>query len=289
MHELLQVTALVLKGSIILQVLAVGLGATWVDATYMFRQPKLLWNSILARNVAVPIIAILLIKAFSIHGAMAIAIAVLSVTPVPPLLPKSQLKTGARSEYVLGLLVSQTLLAIVIVPLTIRYMDWVFGAQVHFRVWEVIALMAKTILLPLGVGMLAGQLLPALRRFAQPITMAGTVLLLLGILPLIPFAWKMFGTLSGSGTMLALALFVIATTAAGHFLGGPNPEDRTALAMATSARHPAVALAIAKKNFPEHTALVSGAVVIYLIFRVILSIPYTSWRHMSPNHTPRHS
>jgi hypothetical protein len=64
--------------------------------------------------VAAPIIAIVLIKAFSFHVAVAITLGVLAVTPVPPLLPKSELKAGARSEYVLGLLTSQSLLAIVL-------------------------------------------------------------------------------------------------------------------------------------------------------------------------------
>jgi hypothetical protein len=125
MHEVLRIAALALKISIMVQIFALGLGTTWADAAYLFGKPKLLLNSILARNVAVPAIAVLLIKVFSIDGA--VAIAVLSMTPVPPLLPKAQLKKGARSEYVVGLLVSQTVLAILFVPLTIQFMNWVLG------------------------------------------------------------------------------------------------------------------------------------------------------------------
>lgn len=36
-----------------------------------------------------------------------------------------------------------------------------------------------------------------------------------------------------------------------HWLGRPDPDDRTALAIASSMRHPGVALAIARLNFPE--------------------------------------
>ncbi len=78
---------------------------------------------------------------------------------------------------------------------------------------------------------------------------AGTVLLLIGALPLLVLAWKTFGERTGNGAMLALAIFIIAGTAVGHFLGGgPRSEDRTTLAMAASARHPAVALEIAKRT-----------------------------------------
>jgi BASS family bile acid:Na+ symporter len=107
MQNWFKLAALALQVSVIAQVFAIGIGTTWQDATYLFRCPRLLGNSILARNVAVPVIAILLIKAFPFHVAIAITLGVLAVTPVPPLLPRSQLKAGARSEYVLGLLVSQ--------------------------------------------------------------------------------------------------------------------------------------------------------------------------------------
>jgi bile acid:Na+ symporter, BASS family len=64
----------------------------------------------------------------------------------------------------------------------------------------------------------------------------------------------------------------------GHLLGGPAAEDRMVLAIATSSRHPGLALAIAKANYPEQAMLVAGAVVIYLIFRLILALPYLRWR-----------
>jgi BASS family bile acid:Na+ symporter len=260
---------------------------------YLFRRPRLLWNSILARNVAVPVIAIVLIKVFSFHLAIAITLGVLAVTPVPPLLPKSQLKSGTRSEYVIGLLVSQALLAIILVPVTITLMNWALGSQAHFGAAEVAQLVAETILVPLAAGMLALRFLPKLKRLAPHLLTAGSMLLIAGALPLFLIAWKTFGTLAGDGAMLALALFMIAGTAAGHLFGGPAAEDRTALAIATSSRHPGLALAIAKANFPEQITLVAGAVVIYLIFRVILAIPYTRWRrHAAPGaprpHTPVH-
>jgi BASS family bile acid:Na+ symporter len=288
MQNWFKLATLALQISIVAQVFAIGLGTTWWDAMYLFRCPRLLWKSILARNVAVPVIAILLIKAFSFHIAIAITLGVLAVTPVPPLLPKSQLKSGARSEYVLGLLVSQALLAIVLVPVTIELMNWALGTQVHFSVGEVAQLVAKTILVPLAAGMLALRFLPKFKHLAPFLLAAGSVLLIAGALPLLLVAWKTFGTLAGDGAMLALALFMIAGTAIGHFLGGPAEGDRTVLAIATSSRHPGLALAIAKANSPEQSTLVAGALVIYLILRLILAIPYARWRrHAAPGpHIP---
>jgi BASS family bile acid:Na+ symporter len=174
METWFKLAPLALQISILAQVFAVGLTTIWEDGMCLFRGPKLLLNSILGRNVAAPIIAIVLIKAFSFHVAVAITLGVPAVTPVP-LLPKSELKAGARSKYVLGLLVSQGVLAIVLVPVTIELMDWALGAQAHFSV----------------------QLAPHLLT-------AGSVLLLAGALPLLLVAWKTFGVLNGNGAMLAL-------------------------------------------------------------------------------------
>ena len=278
MAEILKLGLLAIKISIIVQLFAIGLETTWQDATYLFRRPKLLLNSVLARNVAVPLMAIVLIKAFAFTGVIAFAIAVLSITPVPPILPKEQIRMGSRTEYVLGLLFSQTVLAIVTVPLTVELMNWVFGSQVHFGWDEVAVIMLNAILIPLAAGMLAARLFPKLHDAGHYLMSAGAILLIVGVLPLLPFAWKAFSTLSGNGTFLALAVFVVGSTAIGHLLGGPDPRDRSALGVASSARHPAIALAIAKSNFPDQSSLIAGAVVIYLIFRTILSIPYSRSR-----------
>jgi BASS family bile acid:Na+ symporter len=281
MQEWFKLAVLALKISVFVQVLAIGLGASWEDVTYLFRRPFLLVNSILARNVIAPVVAILLIKAFSFHVAIAITLGVLAVTPVPPLLPRSQLKAGARSEYVLGLLVSQSLLAIVLVPVTVEFMNWALGAQAHFDAARVAALVAETILIPLAVGMLTSKFLPKLRSFEPKLLLVGTLLLIVGAIPLPIVGWKALGTLAGNGAMLALAIFVIAGTVAGHFLGGPRAQDRTTLAVATSARHPGLALAIAQANYPEQGRLVAGAIVIYLILRLILLLPYLRWPRSS--------
>ena len=65
--------------------------------------------------------------------------------------------------------------------------------------------------------------------------------------------------------------------AAGHLLGGPQSEDRTALALSTSSRHPAVALAMASANFPDQK-LIPAAILLYLIVNAIVSLPYLAWR-----------
>jgi BASS family bile acid:Na+ symporter len=84
-------------------------------------------------------------------------------------------------------------------------------------------------------------------------------------------------SLIGDGTVLAIAAVVVAGLLAGHWLGGPDPDDRTALAIAASMRHPGVALAIARLNFPDEK-LAPAAVLLFLLVNVIVTLPYGVWR-----------
>ncbi len=279
MQQWFSLAILALKVSIPVQVFAIGLGASWHDAFYLFGRPRLLAYSILARNIAVPVIAVLLIKTFPFHVAVGITLGVLAVTPVPPLLPRSQIKAGAQSGYVLGLLVSQALLAIVLVPVTIQLMNWVLGSRAHFSAFRVAALIAETILIPLAAGMLASRVLPKLHRFAAPILMVATALLVAGAIPLLFLGWTAFGVLAGKGALLALAIFIVTGMTVGHVLGGEGRPDRIALAIATPARHPGLAIAIAEANYPAQGRLVAGAVVIYLILRLLVLFLYLRWQH----------
>lgn len=282
MQEWFEISLYALKISIVLQVFAIGLGTSWYEVTYFFRQPRLLWNSILARNIAVPILALVLILAFNLSPPVRLTIAVLAVTPVPPLIPRAQLKEGGRPEYTLGLLVSQSFLAILFVPLTVLFMAWVIGANARIGVGPVLRLVLLTILLPLFAGLLVAHFLPRARDFTIRLMRVGTVLLFLGAIPLLLLGWRAFGVLAGTGGLLALSILVVVSTLVGDLLGGPVREDRVTLALATSARHPAIALAIAAANYPAERAVVAGAVVIYMILREILSVPYTTWRKSAP-------
>jgi len=271
--------SITIQASIMLVVFAIGLETTWTNAIFLFRQPKLLIKSLLARNLAMPLVAILLVKVFPVHPAVKGAIVLLSVTPIPPVLPNALLKAGARASYVCGLLVSHSVLAIVLVPLTVEVMNLIFGTRVHFGPLPVAKAIVLTILLPLAAGMTLRQAIKApSARITRSIGMLGTTLLLVAILPLLVVAWRALQVVIGNGALTALALFVIAGLAAGHALGGPKQSDRTALALATTFRHPGLAIAIVGVNFPSQLRLGIGAIVIYLLLSQLLSMPYKRWR-----------
>src|SRR5215469_4690216 len=96
MHELILFT---IKASIFLTVLAIGFRATFADATFLFRRPAQLGRAFLAMNVFMPLLALLFVLRFDLDPAVKIALAALSVSPVPPLFPRKSMKAHGREDY----------------------------------------------------------------------------------------------------------------------------------------------------------------------------------------------
>ena len=69
---------------------------------------------------------------------------------------------------------------------------------------------------------------------------------------------------------------VVVGLAAGHWLGGPEDGDRRVLALSTASRHPAIALAVAKANFPDEPQL-GPTILLYLLVSAIGGIVYHKW------------
>lgn len=278
----MDLTALILlglKASIFLTVFALALETTLDDALYLFRRPSELVQSLLSMNVIMPLFAAALVALFDLHPAVEIALIALAVSPVPPILPKKQVKAGGHGSYAMGLLVAAAVLAIVFVPLTVDLLGRVFGGAAQISVVTIAQLVFTTVLLPLTAGMAVDHFAPAFAdRIAKPVSLAAAVLLIGSALPVVITAWPAITSLIGNGTIIAIAAFVIVGLAAGHALGGPVPEDRTVLAFSTASRHPGVALAIASANFPGEK-LVLAAVLLYLIVNAVVSMLYMKWRH----------
>lgn len=265
------------QASILLLVFGLGLHTTPEDTTYLFRRPGLLVRSLLAMNVVVPFFAAVLAAAFALHPAVEIALLLLAVSPVPPILPGKQLKLGGRSRYVYGLLVAAALCSIVLVPLTIEILGRVFQREVHVAPIVIAKVVFLTVLAPIVAGLVVRHFAPALaERIAPLVTRVGTVLLVAGLLPILVSAWPGIVSLVGNGTLLAIAAVVIVGLIAGYLLGGPDPDDRTALAVASSMRHPGVALAIAHGIFPGEK-LILAAVLLFALVNALVTIPYANW------------
>jgi bile acid:Na+ symporter, BASS family len=246
----------------------------------LFRTPKLLARTVLSMNIIMPIVAALWVSIFSLPLAVGVALVSLSVSPVPPAIQKSEITAGGRREYVVGLMVAMSLLAIVIVPLTVVIYNRIFGASATVTPLAVAKIMLKSVIAPLFVGLLIRQWIPAAEKASGAILAVASILLIVGVVFLLYGMWPITRSYLGNGVGLMLAIVAAIGLGVGHFLGGPSEGDRTVLAISTASRHPAMALAIATSGPATANAVKEelAAILLYVVIAAIISFPYKKWR-----------
>lgn len=107
---------LTLKVSIVILVFAIGMHATLADTAELLRRRGLLVRSLLSLNVLMLVFAVALVQMFALPTPAKVALLALSVSPIPPLLPKKLKGVHGAEPYTASLIVFAALLSIVIVP-----------------------------------------------------------------------------------------------------------------------------------------------------------------------------
>ena len=269
---------LAVKASIVLSVFAIGLASRVEDTLFLMRRPGLLVRSALAINVVMPLVAAAMAWTFDLPKAVEVALVALAVSPIPPLLPKKQMKAHGEPSYAIGLLVAAALVAVLFVPIAAELLGLAFQLPLSMDPWTIARLVFATVLAPLVAGIAVRRLLPEVAaRFARPAGAIANIVLVLCAMAILATAWPAIVGITGTGAVWAVVAFVAIGLSVGHALGGPDPNHRTVLALATASRHPGIALAISTANFPGNKEVLP-ALLLYLLAATVLAIPYVIWR-----------
>ena len=141
----------------------------------------------------------------------------------------------------------------------------------------------KSVLVPVLIGLAVKRLAPSIaQRLARPLSMVGTVALVVGLLPILVKLWPAVAAAASLSSIVAIALFTLLSLTVGHLLGGPLQDERTVLGLSTASRHPGVAMAIASAVVvAENRPVVIGAVLLCVLVGSVITAPYAKWRRRS--------
>ena len=281
MENAKQLVGLLVQGSMFLMIMAVAMQCQWREVAEQLRRPTFLLRALVAVNVVVPVTAVLLALAMGLPQPIAAGMLLMAVSPLAPLVPGNALKTGAARAYILAVYLLLVILAIPIVPITISIIDAIFDAEVHIPAATLAKIVFVSGVIPIVLGLVFAALSPRLAlRAAGPVTLVANIILGLLVLLLLWMQGRIYLHMIGNGTVIAFALTVASGIVAGHLLGGKDPENRGALAIAAAIRHPGIALAIAHASGirPEGQA----AIIFFLINGVIVVSIYLAWLKKHP-------
>lgn len=274
--DLQSLLPLVMQICLALIVASIGLQSRWSDLPYILHHPGLLVRGILCVNVVVPGVAVFMVAILPVEPLVEVGLVLMAVSPLAPFAPGKMFKAGCDAPYVVSLYVALILLAALVVPVTAALLSEAFPVDVTVPVWIVAVFVAKTVLLPLAVGLTVGSLWPGLSRQLAPLANGiGN----LGILPMLAIILFTAGgqalSLLHEGVFWVILAAAGAGLAAGHWLGGPVPEHRVALAQAAATRHPGIAGLIAQRHFDDPRVML--AILLFLLVSIILCALYQTW------------
>jgi len=271
------VITLAIKVSLSLTVLAAGMRARPADHLWLFRRPSLLARTILSMNVMMPLIAILMVSILGLSQPVKVALVALSMSPVPPLFPPKVVASRGSAPYAVSLLGTAAALSVVLVPLSAWAIGRLFATPVRIPARTILELVGPIIFLPLVVGGLVRQFAPTFAaKSLKAIAAVATWLLRIAIIPVLIVSWPAVRELLGNGTLLAMLVVCFSGLAIGHYVGGPDDDHRTVLALATAMRHPGIAIAIGQAAFPGNE-VIRAAVLLTVLVVALATMPYASW------------
>lgn len=244
-----------------------------------WRKPAPLLKGIFASLVGVPIIVIVVARAFDLPRPAEVGMVLMSICPGAPVALRRALGAGGSTAYALALQVALAVLAALSLPLSIAALDEVYAGSASVAPVQIAAQVLTAQLLPLGLGVLARyhlgarlqRLEPALDRLATALLVAFVAIVLVDI-------WGLVSGASGRA-VLAIVVACAAAMAFGHILGGPDPATRTALAVSCAARNAGLAILVASVN--SASPAIMATLLAYLFVSALTVTPYLAWRRRS--------
>jgi len=246
---------------------------------------RLLANSLLVNLIAVPLIAFLLVRTFSVETGFAAGIVLLAVSPGAPFGPKLAEISDSDVAFASGLMAILCILSVLTIPISLLLLlpgDVAIDPLAIGRM--VLGIQLVPLLLGLGMSFafpsLVDRLYPLTQRLSD-YTFVGLIVVLLVV-----YSGSMV-SLVGTGTLGLSAVAVGASLVLGYWLGGPTRGTREVLATTTAARNAAIALFIATTGFSNPNVLTT--VLAFSFIGVVGSGLIASvWRRHPAGHAQSH-
>jgi BASS family bile acid:Na+ symporter len=253
-----------------------GLGIVPREFRWVWRHPGLIAKGLFCVLIAVPSIALLVTRAFDFPRPVEIGIVLMAISPGAPVALRRSLDAGGHHSFAPALQILVAILAVVSMPLSIAALNEFYAGNASIAPGQLARQVFIAQLLPLGLGMLARRAFPTPAAWLEPrlAKLSNLLLIALTVLVLV----DVWGTVVDAGPGIALVIVTITALAltVGHWLGGPEPATRSAVAISSAARNPGLALLVAALNGAPPA--ISATILAYLVVSAFTVLAYVLWR-----------
>ena len=252
-----------------------GLGIVPREFRWVLQNPGLLLRGLFAVLVAVPVLALTVVRAFDLPRGVEIGIVLMAISPGAPVALRRSLGAGGHRAFAPALQILVATLAVVSLPLSIAALNHLYSGKASLDPREVAWQVFIAQLLPLGVGIVARRLAPELTARCEPWIRRLATLLLVVLLALVMIDIAPMILATRTGAAIAIVILTALAALTGHALGGPHHATRTAVGVCAAARNPGLALLVATLNAAP-TGVVA-TVFAYLVISALTLVPYVAY------------
>jgi predicted Na+-dependent transporter len=217
--------------------------------------PWLILRSMLAVLVLVPAAALAILLGLHPAPGLAIGLAILVSCPPAPLMFATAPNKGASADLMASLHLGLAALAVLTVPAVLCVLSRALGFAAEVSLGSMLWTLSRTIVLPIGAGLVVRGLFPAAAdRLAPVLAKAAMIGLLVVVLFVLAALYHTLLNMD-AWSYVIIVLVSLTATAIGYFAGPIDPHERIGLAIECGVRHPMVALTIASSNFTPAKAV----------------------------------
>jgi bile acid:Na+ symporter, BASS family len=278
-----QVISILVSVTLIEMSFATGLGVRLADVVGAAKDGQQLLGAALANYVAVPAAAVTLILLLDADPFVAAGILILAVCPGAPYgTPLTTLARGATATSI-GLMVLLAGSSVVLAPLLLSVLLPLTtgGADLQVSPLGMLAAIVVTQLLPLCCGLVVSHRRPALAaRWLSPTIAISKILNAATLALILTFQFPQLLDVVRPGGIMGMLILLGVSLGAGWIAGGPESNDRKAMALTTAIRNVGLGLVITAGAFAGTPA--ATAVLVYGLVQLLGSFLLALWWRRPP-------
>ncbi|MCP4166858.1 MAG: bile acid:sodium symporter family protein [Chloroflexi bacterium] len=270
MSEILQVLMnLSVLVFVITSMLAMGLNLTVKQIVEPLRNTRLVILALVANFVLIPILAYLILAVIKLDQGLATGLILMATAAGAPFLPKLAQAAKGNMAFSVGLMVLLMIVTIVYMPLVLPLL--LQGVEVNPL--EIARSLIIMMLIPLAIGLFVKARYESIAESLQPhMSQTSTVAIAILMVTGLVLNWQAIVGVLGTGTIIAIAVFLLGALAIGYFLGGKDAGIRSVLGLGTAQRNLAAALVVAAQNFADDPNVITMILVAGLVGLVLLMV-----------------
>jgi len=252
---------------VVSSMLAMGLSLTVSAIIAPLRNVRLVVLALAVNFIAVPALAWGIQAVMDLDQDIYIGLLLMATAAGAPFLAKLAQAAKGDAAFSVGMMVLLMVVTVVYIPLVLP----LFLPDVSINPWDIAKSLIFLMLFPLAIGLFMKSRWSSTADGLQPhMAQASLVAILLMLAGGVILQFDSIVSLIGTGGLIAIFVFLLASLGLGILVGGSDPAIRSVMGLGTAQRNLSAALVVAAQNFSDQPNVLVTVIVAGLLGLALL-------------------